>query len=36
VAADVAARGGEAPRILMCGSLYLAGEILKANGTIPR
>jgi dihydrofolate synthase/folylpolyglutamate synthase len=24
-----------APRILMTGSLYLAGEILKANGTLP-
>lgn len=24
-----------APRILICGSLYLAGEILKANGTLP-
>ncbi len=24
-----------APRILICGSLYLAGEILKANGTPP-
>ena len=23
----------EAPRILICGSLYLAGEALKANGT---
>lgn len=24
-----------APRILVCGSLYLAGEVLKANGTLP-
>lgn len=24
-----------APRILICGSLYLAGEILKANGSLP-
>ncbi|MDR3494003.1 MAG: bifunctional folylpolyglutamate synthase/dihydrofolate synthase [Ancalomicrobiaceae bacterium] len=24
-----------APRILICGSLYLAGEVLKANGTLP-
>jgi dihydrofolate synthase/folylpolyglutamate synthase len=24
-----------APRILICGSLYLAGEVLKANGMIP-
>jgi dihydrofolate synthase/folylpolyglutamate synthase len=23
------------PRILICGSLYLAGEALRANGTIP-
>ena len=23
------------PRILMCGSLYLAGEILELNGTVP-
>jgi len=25
----------QAPRILMCGSLYLAGEILEINGTLP-
>ena len=25
-----------APRIVICGSLYLAGEFLKANGTPPR
>ncbi|TPQ51559.1 bifunctional folylpolyglutamate synthase/dihydrofolate synthase [Prosthecomicrobium hirschii] len=25
----------EAPRILICGSLYLAGEVLKANGALP-
>jgi dihydrofolate synthase/folylpolyglutamate synthase len=24
------------PRILICGSLYLAGEVLRENGTIPR
>ncbi len=24
-----------APRILITGSLYLAGEVLKANGTLP-
>lgn len=24
-----------APRILICGSLYLAGEVLKANGALP-
>ncbi|MEJ1157209.1 bifunctional folylpolyglutamate synthase/dihydrofolate synthase [Prosthecomicrobium sp. N25] len=24
-----------APRILICGSLYLAGEVLKANGAVP-
>ena len=23
------------PRILITGSLYLAGEVLKANGTLP-
>ena len=26
---------GPAPRILICGSLYLAGEVLAANGTLP-
>ncbi|WP_417687299.1 bifunctional folylpolyglutamate synthase/dihydrofolate synthase [Roseibium sp.] len=32
-----AARGdGEPPRILICGSLYLAGEVLAANGMPPR
>jgi dihydrofolate synthase/folylpolyglutamate synthase len=25
----------QAPRILICGSLYLAGEVLKANGMMP-
>jgi dihydrofolate synthase / folylpolyglutamate synthase len=25
-----------APRILICGSLYLAGEVLRRNGTPPR
>ena len=24
-----------APRVLICGSLYLAGEVLKADGSIP-
>jgi dihydrofolate synthase/folylpolyglutamate synthase len=24
-----------APRVLICGSLYLAGEVLSANGTLP-
>jgi dihydrofolate synthase/folylpolyglutamate synthase len=24
------------PRILICGSLYLAGTVLAANGTPPR
>lgn len=36
--ADVAAcaeRDGEPPRILICGSLYLAGEALARNGTAP-
>ena len=23
------------PRVLICGSLYLAGEVLAANGTLP-
>ena len=27
--------GGEPPRILICGSLHLAGEVLRANGTWP-
>jgi dihydrofolate synthase/folylpolyglutamate synthase len=25
----------KAPRVLICGSLYLAGEVLAANGTLP-
>lgn len=36
--ADVAAcaeKDGEPPRILICGSLYLAGEALARNGTAP-
>ncbi|HEY8382257.1 MAG TPA: folylpolyglutamate synthase/dihydrofolate synthase family protein [Microvirga sp.] len=24
------------PRVLICGSLYLAGEVLRANGTLPQ
>ena len=24
------------PRVLICGSLYLAGEVLAANGTLPQ
>lgn len=31
-----AARDGEPPRILICGSLYLVGDVLAANGTLPR
>ncbi len=27
---------GTVPRILICGSLYLAGDVLKANGTPPK
>jgi dihydrofolate synthase/folylpolyglutamate synthase len=27
--------GAPAPVVLICGSLYLAGEVLKANGTPP-
>ncbi|MBC9180282.1 bifunctional folylpolyglutamate synthase/dihydrofolate synthase [Pseudoroseomonas ludipueritiae] len=29
----IAASGGEPGRVLICGSLYLAGEVLKADGT---
>lgn len=29
--ADMELRAGEAPRILICGSLYLAGEVLREN-----
>lgn len=33
---EIAARPWPAPpRILICGSLYLAGEVLSANGTLP-
>lgn len=32
---DCAMKDGEAPRILICGSLYLAGEILSRNGMAP-
>ncbi|WP_439528096.1 bifunctional folylpolyglutamate synthase/dihydrofolate synthase [Pannonibacter sp.] len=31
-----AAKDGEPPRILICGSLYLVGDVLAANGTQPR
>src|SRR6185503_18218892 len=27
---------GQPPRILICGSLYLAGAVLAANGNLPR
>ena len=27
--------GDEAPRVLICGSLYLAGGVLKQNGPLP-
>ncbi|WP_419899861.1 bifunctional folylpolyglutamate synthase/dihydrofolate synthase [Roseomonas sp. USHLN139] len=30
----VAAAGGEPGRVLICGSLYLAGEVLKADNTV--
>lgn len=33
--AAIAATGKPAPRVLICGSLYLAGEVLKLNGTPP-
>jgi dihydrofolate synthase/folylpolyglutamate synthase len=29
-------RTDEAPRVLICGSLYLAGDVLAANGTPPK
>ncbi|GGB40388.1 bifunctional folylpolyglutamate synthase/dihydrofolate synthase [Roseibium aquae] len=32
---DCAAKDGEPPRILICGSLYLVGEILAINGMAP-
>jgi dihydrofolate synthase / folylpolyglutamate synthase len=36
VAASLESLRGEAPgRVLVCGSLYLAGEVLKADGTLP-
>jgi dihydrofolate synthase/folylpolyglutamate synthase len=31
----VALRGAQPGRVLVCGSLYLAGEVLKADGTLP-
>lgn len=37
--ADICAcadKDGEPPRILICGSLYLVGDVLSANGTLPR
>ena len=34
LAHEPGARGGPA-RVLICGSLYLAGEVLKADGTLP-
>ncbi|WP_426954738.1 bifunctional folylpolyglutamate synthase/dihydrofolate synthase [Muricoccus radiodurans] len=33
--AAIVAAGGAPGRVLVCGSLYLAGEVLKADGTIP-
>jgi dihydrofolate synthase/folylpolyglutamate synthase len=36
VAAALAALRDAPPgRVLVCGSLYLAGEVLKADGTLP-
>jgi dihydrofolate synthase/folylpolyglutamate synthase len=29
----ITAKGGTPGRVLVCGSLYLAGEVLKADGT---
>lgn len=34
--AEIAARDGDPPRVLICGSLYLAGEVLSRNGTSPQ
>ena len=33
--AACSAKDGEAPRVLICGSLYLAGEVLARNGMAP-
>jgi dihydrofolate synthase/folylpolyglutamate synthase len=33
--ARIRAEGGAAPRILICGSLHLAGAVLAGNGTPP-
>ncbi|TDI58112.1 MAG: bifunctional folylpolyglutamate synthase/dihydrofolate synthase [Alphaproteobacteria bacterium] len=33
--ADTAGKDGNGPRILICGSLYLAGAVLKENGPLP-
>jgi dihydrofolate synthase/folylpolyglutamate synthase len=33
--AAIMAAGGLPGRVLICGSLYLAGEVLKADGTLP-
>lgn len=33
---DIAGRPGEKPRVLICGSLYLAGDVLGRNGTPPK
>ena len=35
-AVEAIAARGDAGRVLMCGSLYLAGEVLARNGTPPR
>ena len=32
---DTWSAGEPPPRILICGSLYLAGEVLRLNGTPP-
>jgi dihydrofolate synthase/folylpolyglutamate synthase len=31
----IAAGGGAAPHVLICGTLYLAGEVLRHNGPLP-
>ena len=32
----IAETRGPAPRVLICGSLYLAGDVLRQNGWVPR
>jgi dihydrofolate synthase/folylpolyglutamate synthase len=32
---ETGGKDGDGPRILICGSLYLAGAVLKENGPLP-